>query len=54
MFEGSRLPLVKWYISIYLFTSMKKGISEVRGGIKVLTDMNYPKEILANTQKIKA
>jgi len=34
--------------------SMKKGISEVRGGIKVLTDMNYPKEILANTQKIKA
>jgi len=34
--------------------SIKKGISEVRGGIKVLTDMNYPKEILANTQKIKA
>jgi energy-coupling factor transporter ATP-binding protein EcfA2 len=34
--------------------SMKKGISEVRGGIKVLTDMNYPKEILDNTQKMKA
>jgi DNA mismatch repair ATPase MutS len=33
--------------------SMKLGISEVRGGIKVLTDMNYPKEILANTQKMK-
>jgi hypothetical protein len=26
--------------------SMKLGISEVRGGLKVLTDMNYPKEIL--------
>jgi DNA mismatch repair ATPase MutS len=34
--------------------SMKLGISEVRGGIKVLTDMNYPKEILANTKKMKA
>ena len=34
--------------------SMKPGISEVRGGIKVLTDMNYPKEILANTQKMQA
>lgn len=33
--------------------SMKPGISEVRGGIKVLTDMNYPKEILENTQKMK-
>jgi DNA mismatch repair ATPase MutS len=33
--------------------SMKLGISEVRGGIKVLTDMNYPKEILANTQKMQ-
>jgi hypothetical protein len=32
--------------------SMKLGISEVRGGIKVLTDMNYPKEILDNTQKM--
>jgi len=30
---------------------MKLGISEVRGGIKVLTDMNYPKEILENTKK---
>jgi hypothetical protein len=32
---------------------MKLGISEVRGGIKVLTDMNYPKEILDNTQKMR-
>ena len=30
IFEGSRLPLVKWYISIYLFTSMKKGISSIQ------------------------
>jgi len=30
---------------------MKPGISEVRGGIKVLTDMNYPKEILDNTKR---
>ena len=33
--------------------SMKPGISEVRGGIKVLTDMNYPKEIIENSQKMK-
>jgi DNA mismatch repair ATPase MutS len=32
--------------------SMKPGISEVRGGIKVLTDMNYPKEIIENSQKM--
>jgi len=32
---------------------MQLGISEVRGGIKVLTDMNYPKEIIENTQKMK-
>ena len=32
IFEGSRLPLVKWYIAIYLFTSMKKGISSIQLG----------------------
>jgi hypothetical protein len=26
------------------------GISEIKGGISVLTDMNYPKEILDNTK----
>lgn len=31
---------------------MKKGISKVRGGMKVLVDMNYPKEILMNSRKI--
>jgi len=30
---------------------LKKGISTVRGGIKVLNDMNYPKEIIENTLK---
>jgi len=29
---------------------IKKGISKVRGGIKVLTDMNYPEEILKNSK----
>lgn len=28
---------------------LEKGISEVKGGINVLTDMNYPKEIIDNT-----
>jgi hypothetical protein len=32
----------------YLY-KIEKGISNVRGGIKVLSDMNYPKEILENT-----
>jgi hypothetical protein len=35
----------------YTYT-LKLGISEVRGGIKVLTDMNYPKEIIENSQKM--
>jgi hypothetical protein len=29
---------------------LKTGISEIHGGIKVLTDMNYPKEIIDNTK----
>jgi len=33
----------------YLY-KLGKGISLVRGGIKVLSDMNYPKEILENTK----
>jgi DNA mismatch repair ATPase MutS len=28
---------------------LKKGISEVRGGIKVLHDMQYPDEIIQNS-----
>jgi len=28
---------------------LEKGISNVRGGVKVLHDMNYPKEIIDDT-----
>jgi DNA mismatch repair ATPase MutS len=30
---------------------LEPGISEVKGGINVLSDMNYPKEIIDNTIK---
>ena len=30
---------------------LEKGISNVKGGLKVLKDMNYPDEILQNTEK---
>ena len=30
---------------------LKQGISKVRGGFKVLEDMNYPKEIIDNTNE---
>jgi DNA mismatch repair ATPase MutS len=32
----------------YLYL-LKPGISSVKGGINVLTEMNYPKEIIENT-----
>jgi DNA mismatch repair ATPase MutS len=31
--------------------ALKKGISRVRGGVKVLYDMEYPEEIIENTKK---
>ena len=31
--------------------ALKKGISRVKGGIKVLYDMEYPEEIIENTKK---
>ena len=34
---------------IFYKYSLKKGISEVKGGINVLCDMNYPSEIINNT-----
>jgi DNA mismatch repair ATPase MutS len=34
----------------YLF---KKGISKIKGGLNVLYDMNYPKEIIENTIEIQ-
>ena len=35
----------------YLY-KFKKGISTIKGGIKVLYDLEYPEEIIANTKKI--
>jgi uncharacterized protein YneR len=29
---------------------LKSGISSIKGGFSVLTEMNYPKEILDNTK----
>ena len=34
----------------YLF---KEGISKIKGGLNVLYDMNYPKEIIENTIEIQ-
>ena len=37
-------------IEQFVYTyQLKKGISNVRGGMKVLRDMNYPKEITNNS-----
>ncbi len=30
MFEGSNIPLDKWFYAIYMFLSHKKGISSVQ------------------------
>ena len=30
IFEGSNFPLLKWFFAIYLFTSLKKGISSIQ------------------------
>lgn len=38
---------------LYLY-NLKQGISEVKGGINVLTEMNYPKEIIDETIKCNA
>jgi transposase-like protein len=32
MFEGSHVPLRKWFIAIYIFTAHKKGISSIQLG----------------------
>lgn len=32
IFEDSRLPLSKWFLAIYLLTSMKKGLSSIQMG----------------------
>ena len=39
-------------LGTFLYTYLiEKGISNIKGGIKVLSDMNYPKEILDYTNK---
>jgi hypothetical protein len=40
------------YKLLYTY-KLKKGISNIKGGISVLTEMNYPKEIIENTQKYR-
>ena len=35
----------------YLY-KFKKGISTIKGGIKVLYDLEYPEAIITNTKKI--
>jgi DNA mismatch repair ATPase MutS len=34
---------------IIFMYKLERGISEVKGGINVLTEMNYPKEIIENS-----
>ena len=39
--------------SDFIYTyQLETGISTVKGGIKVLTDLEYPNEIIEETQKI--
>jgi DNA mismatch repair ATPase MutS len=39
--------------SSFIYTyELKEGISTIKGGIKVLSDLDYPKEIIFNTEKI--
>jgi len=45
-FHMKTIKLEKDFEYTYL---LEKGISTVRGGLKVLNDMNYPKEIIDNT-----
>lgn len=44
------LSLYKNYKMKYYYI-LKEGISKIKGGIQILADMNYPKEIIENTQK---
>jgi DNA mismatch repair ATPase MutS len=40
-------------MSDFIYTyNLKNGISNIKGGVKVLRDLNYPNEIIVNTQKI--
>ena len=50
---NSHMEATKTNDKISYSYKLDKGISEVKGGINVLCDMNYPKEIIDNTIKNK-
>ena len=47
--QNSKMVAEKIAHKIKYTYKLEKGISEVKGGINVLTEMNYPKEIIYNT-----
>ena len=49
--ENSKMVTQKVNNKLIYTYKFDTGISEVKGGINVLTDMNYPKEIIENTIK---
>ena len=38
--------------SISYSYKLHKGISDIKGGVKVLRDLDYPSEIINNTEKL--
>jgi hypothetical protein len=48
--ENYRMKAEKNDNKIKYFYEIEKGISQVKGGINILTDMNYPEEIINNTK----
>ena len=39
--------------SSFVYTyELKEGVSNIKGGVKVLSDLDYPKDILFNTQQL--
>ena len=51
-FENVHMKTIESENSKFNYTyELGKGISTVKGGIKVLTDMNYPAEIITNANK---
>ena len=48
---GNLKMCVKEQNDDFIYTyKMRKGISEIKGGVKVLKDLNYPSEIITNTK----
>jgi DNA mismatch repair ATPase MutS len=50
--QNYRMKAEKKENKIKYFYEIEKGISQVKGGINILTDMNYPEEIINNTKCI--